>query len=255
MFRHKKSLGQNFLKNKTIVDQIIQTANLRIEDVVLEIGPGHGALTEKLLEKAKKVIAIEKDKRLIENLNDKFNIKRFELIESDVLKINIDDFSVKGYKLVANIPYYITGAILKKFLVAKNKPSLMVLMVQKEVAKRIVAKGSKESVLSLSVKAFGEPRYIKTVKKENFNPIPKVDSAILLIEKISGNNFNSKEEEVLFFELIKKAFNGKRKKIGTTLKNYKEQIEDLNIDTNKRPEDLDLKDWIKITKKLSKNLE
>lgn len=257
MFKPKKSLGQNFLKNESIVDQVVSTAGVGKDDVVLEIGPGQGVLTEKLLEKAGKVIAIEKDKRLIEDLNKKFKGKKFELIEGDVLKEEILDRvrnDNRSYKLVANIPYYITGAILKKFLVSNKKPELMVLMVQKEVAQRIVARGGKESVLSLSVKAFGEPKYIKTVKKENFSPKPKVDSAILLVENISNNNFDSKDEEFLFFEIIKKSFCGKRKKIGNTLKMYREKIEDLGIDIGQRPEDLSLDDWLDITKALSKNL-
>jgi len=124
------------------------------------------------------------------------------------------------------------------------------LMLQKEVAQRIVAKDGKESILSLSVKLFGEPKYIKTVKKEKFSPAPKVDSAILLIENIEKIFFQKKEQEILFFEIVKKAFNQKRKRIGKTLKQYEIQLKRLKIDLNKRPENLNIKDWVSLVKEI-----
>lgn len=258
----KKSLGQNFLQSKGIVSHIISASNIKKGDLVLEIGPGQGFLTEDLIKASGNVLCIEKDHRLISELEEKFNkeikAKELEIFHKDVLDFDTDSLK-KEYKVVANIPYYITGAIIKKFLTCKNPPKSITLMVQKEVAERIAKtkneKGvNKESVLSLSVKAFGEPEYIRTVKKENFFPVPKVDSAILLIKNISKDFFENSAEQVLFFEIIKKAFGGKRKKIGTTLKNYRESIQIAGIDVNKRPEDLKIEEWISITKEIDKNL-
>jgi 16S rRNA (adenine1518-N6/adenine1519-N6)-dimethyltransferase len=247
MFKTKKSLGQNFLNNQSIVEQIVDVSNIKRSDVVLEIGPGKGVLTKELLKKAKIVVAIEKDRRLIASLKRKF--KDYDILDFDIAE------NIKGdYKVVANIPYYITGAVIKKFLTTNQKPQTITLMVQKEVGQRITSKDGKESVLSLSVKAFGDPEYVRTVKRGNFDPKPKVDSAILLIKNINSENFDTKEEQVLFFEIIKKAFGGKRKKIGTTLKVYKEKISDLRIDVNKRPEDLSIEEWLEVIKKINSTL-
>ena len=164
------------------------------------------------------------------------------------MDLNIEQWMTVDYKIVANIPYYITGQIIKKFLTAKNKPVSMTLMLQKEVAERIVAKHNKESILSLSVKLFGEPKYVKTVKKSRFSPSPKVDSAILLIENIKKSPFENRSEEALFFEIIKKAFNSKRKKIRTTLKPYELQLKRARVNVNKRPEDLKIEEWVSFIK-------
>jgi 16S rRNA (adenine1518-N6/adenine1519-N6)-dimethyltransferase len=147
------------------------------------------------------------------------------------------------YKLIANIPYYITGEITKRFLTATHKPECIVLLVQKEVADRIA--DSKETILSLSVKVFGTPKKVMTVKKEYFSPSPKVDSAIVKISNIQ-TSFKNKEEEERFFLIIKKAFGQKRKKINTTLKEYKEQISQWDEIKDKRPEELDVEKWKKI---------
>jgi 16S rRNA (adenine1518-N6/adenine1519-N6)-dimethyltransferase len=247
MFKKKKSLGQNFLRSKGVVEHIISCSKIKRGDLVLEIGPGQGFLTEDLIEASGRVISVEKDRRLIQILEEKFKDQiskgELELINKDILEY---DFDRVGYKVVANIPYYITGQIIKKFLTAKNKPLSMTLMVQKEVAQRIVAKDGKESILSLSVKLFGEPKYIKTVKKDKFSPAPKVDSAILLIQNIEQRYIFDKEKEILFFELVRKAFNQKRKKIGKTLNNYELQMKRAGIDVNKRPEDLKIEEWIKL---------
>lgn len=261
----KKSLGQNFLKSKEILDVIIQTANIKDKDVILEIGPGKGILTEKLLEKAKEVIVVEKDNRLIEFLNEKFEsdikTKKLKIIEGDILDIDICEvLSTLQYKIVANIPYYITGQIIKKFLSEKKQPSDIVLMVQKEVAERIVDKP--ESILSLSVKVYGTPKYIKTVKAKHFSPQPKVDSAILLIKNISKDVFvenNIKESD--FFDLVKAGFSHKRKYLLNNLETNwilmnknKEKLKDIleksDISLKIRAENLSLEDWINILKNI-----
>src|SRR3989344_7983631 len=179
--RAKKSLGQNFLTSRGVTRDIVAAANITPNDVVLEIGPGKGFLTEGLLQKSGKVIAVEKDDRMVLYLKDKFaqeiRSEKLKLVHGDILTLNLTDYKLKtnDYKLVANIPYYITGEILRTFLSGDLQPQRMVLMVQKEVADRIVARPSsrragtgKESILSMSVKAYGTPRYIQKIPRRNF---------------------------------------------------------------------------------------
>lgn len=254
----KKSLGQNFLKGEFALKKIIEAGEIKPSDIILEIGPGKGALTEKLIEKAGLVIAVEKDRELFEMLKEKFleQIKSGSLllVHGDILQFEIGDYKLQNYKIIANIPYNITGAILKKFLTEKSQPELMVLMVQHEVAKRIVASprrggaSAKESILSISVKAYGEPKMIMKVDKRYFSPAPKVDSAIILIKNISRKNFiNKKIDEEKFWEIVKTGFAHKRKKLSGNLKNTilykKDSLTDLG---NKRAEDLALSDWISL---------
>ncbi len=206
----KKSLGQNWLKSESAINEILKSGELEAGELVLEIGPGRGALTKALLSQGVKVLAVEKDDFLIKDLQEKFGseIKAGKLI---LIHQDISDFNVekglktldKGkYKLIANIPYYITGQIIRQFLSqTTNQPNLMVLMVQREVAQRIVAKDNKESILSMSVKAYGEPKYIKTVPAGAFDPKPKVDSAILQIRNITRDKLKEVKEED-FFEII-----------------------------------------------------
>jgi len=254
----KKSLGQNFLKSGTILDKIINAGNVGRDDPVLEIGPGEGALTEKLLNSAKKVVAIEKDDRLIKLLQDKFaeNIKNgsFELIHADVLDIDLNTLNLKTktYKLIANIPYYITGQIFRKFLSGPIQPSKMVVLVQKEVAQRAVARDGKESLLSISIKIYGEPKMMGVVARGNFNPVPNVDSAILLVDNISKNFFTDFTEEV-FFKVLKAGFAHKRKQLLGNLKDLikngekvSEILKKCKIDEKIRAEDLKKEDWAKI---------
>lgn len=251
--RAKKSLGQNFLRSKSALTAIIDAGDIVADDIILEIGPGKGVLTKELLKFAGKVIAIEKDAELIENLQLKFaeEIKdgRLDLINADILDFNpeILSFYDLEYKVIANIPYYITGAIIRKFLSTNKQPTRMVLMLQREVAKRIVARDRKESILSLSVKVYGTPKYITTVKKESFSPQPKVDSAILLIENISKDFFSGFSEEK-FFTIIKSAFGSKRKTLRNTLSVlFGDKVESIliksGINPKSRAEDMTLEDW------------
>lgn len=254
--RAKKSLGQNFLKSALALHKIVEAGEIKKEDAVLEIGPGKGALTAKLLESSDKVIAIEKDRDLIEFLKEKFKTeieeKRFTLIEGDVLTFEPNIISSK-YKIIANIPYNITGAILEKFLTEENQPERMVLMVQNEVAKRIVANDKKESILSVSVKIYGEPKVVMKVPARYFAPAPKVDSAIIKISNISRKKLiGGGIDEKLFWKVIHNAFAHKRKVLTSNLKNFDENINwanvlnKLNIKEKARAEDLSLGDWIKL---------
>jgi len=196
-FIAKKSLGQHFLHAPNVVGAMIHVARIEPGMIVLEIGPGKGVLTRGLLKAGANVIAVEKDERAIEYMKENFAAEvalgRLKLVQDDILAINPADLGLEkeNYIVTANIPYYITGEILRKFLTVQDHPKRMVLLVQKEVAKRIVAADGKESILSISVKAYGEPKYIDTVPKRSFRPIPNVDSAIILIDKISKEFFEN----------------------------------------------------------------
>ncbi|MDO8659233.1 MAG: 16S rRNA (adenine(1518)-N(6)/adenine(1519)-N(6))-dimethyltransferase RsmA [Candidatus Parcubacteria bacterium] len=303
----KKSLGQNFLKSEPALKKIIEAGEIKNTDVILEIGPGKGALTKKLLsarnafsiadaggENTGKVIAVEKDDELFDFLQEKFAPQiesgSLVLVHDDILKLEIRNYDFSNYKVIANIPYNITGAILKKFLTEKNQPKLMVLMVQHEVAKRIIANDGKESILSISVKAYGEPKMIMKVPARYFSPAPKVDSAIIAIKNISRKLFTSMSKnspleeyplggggristpsrkratpqegnnnfEERFWEIVKAGFAHKRKKLSGNLKSLKDYSlgktsgveEKLG---NKRAEDLALSDWIKLAQISTKN--
>lgn len=261
----KKSLGQNFLKSKRIIEHILDESNLDKETAVLEIGPGKGILTESLLKRVKKVIAIEKDSRLIPILQEKFSedIKKdhLHIISGDILEISsetLDGFLEKKYSIVANIPYYITGALLKKFLTTKSQPEKIIFLVQKEVAERILARDKKESILSLSIKAYGDPRSPFKVKKENFYPKPKVDSAVLCIENISKNFFEDISEEN-FFHILHTGFKSKRKMLKNNLQqifgeNTEKILVRLGIKSTERPENVDLKTWKNLTRTYEKHV-
>lgn len=258
----KKSLGQHFLKSNKALKSIINAGEVGADDLVFEIGPGEGALTERLMILAGKVIAIEKDDQLFKNLKEKYpkqiEANRLDLVHGDALEFDPEllrfyhDFD---YKLIANIPYNITGAILRKFLSASYQPELMVLLLQKEVAERIVAKDKKESILSISVKVYGKPQFVERVLAGSFAPSPRVDSAILLIEDISKAFFKN-FSEADFFDLLRAGFKAKRKKLSSNLsqKISKDKVlaafQELGIDTNIRAEDLSLQNWHDLASKL-----
>jgi 16S rRNA (adenine1518-N6/adenine1519-N6)-dimethyltransferase len=258
----KKSLGQHFLTSESAVDTIIDAGDVAGDDIVLEVGPGKGVLTKKLLFFAGKVIAVEKDHELIEFLQEKFKTEirneKLDLIEKDILDFDQEvlKFYKEPYKLIANIPYYITGQLIRKFLESKHQPEKMVLMLQKEVANRIVAKDGKESILSISVKAYGQPKYIQTVKAGSFSPAPKVDSAILLVENISKDFFKGFSEED-FFKALHAGFKSKRKKLSSNLSTVfsKEKVfetfKKLKLNENTRAEDIKIDDWEKLLRGLS----
>ncbi len=259
----KKSLGQNFLRSVRALETIVASGEIEAGEKVLEIGPGEGVLTERLLAKNCRLIAVEKDDQLYELLGKKFEkeiaSKQLDLIHDDILNFNTLDYKLEAgnYKLIANIPYNITGAILEKFLSEETQPSLMVLLVQKEVAERIVARDDKESILSISVKVYGTPHYVETVKAGSFVPAPKVDSAIIKIEQISKDFFQNFSEKD-FFRLVKAGFQAKRKKLSSNLSLIIEKdlvlktFHDLNWDENRRAEDLRVGEWHQLAERILK---
>ena len=257
----KKSLGQNFLKDETVLQRIVESANLSKDDTVIEIGPGQGVLTEKLAAVYKKVIAIELDDRLIDLLRNKLrNFENTEIIHGDILKINLPELvkgeklQVKGYKVVANIPYYITAPIIKLFLETKYPPSEMILMVQKEVAERICAGAGEMSVLAVAVQYYAQPEYLFTVPREAFNPAPKVESAVIKITYNKQQLTNNKEETKKFFRIVRAGFSAKRKTLANNLSNglqvdkklIEEKLLSLGFSANTRAQELGVEDWKKL---------
>ncbi len=255
----KKSLGQHFLNSPKVISDIVSAGKLNDHDLVLEIGPGEGVLTKALLDKNVSVVAIEKDDRLVPFLNEKFlkeiSTNKLKLVHSDVLDFDLKKIINKPYKVIANIPYYITGQIIRVFLETNKQPESMVLLIQKEVAERIVAKDGKESLLSLSVKIYGEPKIIRFVGKGAFTPQPNVDSAVLSIENISKEKLGA-ISETLFFKILHSGFAHKRKQLLPNLSSlYKKEhllevFDMCKIDHKSRAEDLSLETWINLCKKL-----
>ena len=255
----KKSLGQHFLKSSAYLRAIVDAGAIERGDVVLEIGPGEGALTKELLARGANVIAVEKDHRLIPLLEVTFTQeikeKTLSVHEGDALEADVEMLvGKKPYKLIANIPYYITGALLKKFLSEVRQPSVLVFLVQKEVAERI-AKTKKESILSLSVKAYGHVTYIKTVPRGAFAPAPEVDSAILAVTNISKNNFENERHEEKFFQLVKAGFSQKRKMLKKNISGIlgaeaEAHMRAAGIEENARAEDVPLEKWLALSKSI-----
>lgn len=254
--RAKKSLGQNFLKSKAALRKMVALADIGKGDTVLEIGPGKGALTAELLETGARVVAIEKDDRLIPVLQETFKNQaengQLTLVHGDALTVTPKELGLKPgtWKLVANIPYYITGLLMRKYLESDNQPENMTILVQKEVALRVMARDGKESILSISVKLFGDPVYGGIVPKRYFTPAPKVDSAILSIQNIHTKI--AKKDIGPFFTLIKEAFGHKRKTLihnlsATYGKNQvAAALAHLKLHDRARAEELSLELWLKL---------
>ena len=255
--RAKKSLGQHFLMHRSICERIVIASKVTSKDTVLEIGPGKGILTRALLSKVKCVVAVEADDALYEQLKDTFSeeikAKRLLLIHDDIREWNRKDLT-GTYHVVANIPYYITGEIIRSFLESAKKPSSMTLLVQKEVAER-VARTQKESLLSLSIKLYGLPTYCFTVSKGAFLPPPKVDSAVLSIQNIKKPPLAGKTEKK-FFEVLHAGFGQKRKRLAKNLEKVATKakitkaFEKANLGENVRAEELSIKDWSTLVKNL-----
>lgn len=248
----KKSLGQNFLIDQDVVQKIIIGADLRPNDVVLEIGPGKGVLTEALAAKCRKVIAVEIDQALIPVLKKRFEgNKKIEIIHGDALNMDISKI-VPCYKLVANIPYYITSLIIRRFLESDVPPEEMILMVQKEVAERIVSKPGKMSILAVSVQYYATAELLFSVPKTAFDPVPEVDSAVLKIFNFQFSISNSDRNN--FFRIVRAGFCAKRKTLANNLANSlhiprseaENKLAQVEIASNARAQELSVEDWKKL---------
>lgn len=244
---HHPRLGQHFLTRPEVATWVADAAELCTEDTALEIGPGTGILTHILLARAGTVVALEKDPTLAEILRracaGDIATGKLTLLTEDVRDFDPDTCTALSprYVLAANIPYYLTGYILRSFLSATHQPTRMALLMQKEVAERIVARDEKESLLSLSVKAYGEPQLVRTVRPGAFSPPPTVTSAILAVRHIGRSAFSTPNAERSFFKLIRSAFAHKRKRLGNTLPGISAHEPTLAA---MRPEDVPLRVWL-----------
>lgn len=260
-----KNLGQNFLINEEVVDNIVSSSEISKQDLVIEIGPGLGTLTEKLLEKAGKVIAIELDERMIQILNDRFFMyDNFQVINEDVLKVNLSKLiknetqtnNLKNAKIVANLPYYITTPIIMKLLEEELDITCITVMIQKEVAERLIAvPGEKLSgAITYCVYYYADSEKIMLVENNSFIPEPDVQSEVIKLNIRNTPIINLKDKE-LFFKIIKVSFMQRRKTLVNSLVNggiikdktqAKKMFEELNFDINVRGENLSIQDFEKI---------
>ena len=259
MQRKGARLGQHFLNAEWVARDLVAAVAPQKGEIIVEVGPGRGALTEKLLATGNTVVAIEKDEALASFLLQEFApavaAGKLHLMQGDVRDGDTYDvLEEKPYVVAANIPYYITGEILRDFLTAEHQPRAMALLIQKEVADRILARDGKESILSLSVKVYGEPSVVAKVPASCFNPPPSVDSAILLIQNISRDFFAGSSEE-LFFRVIKAAFAAKRKQLGGNLEKVfgeraRAALISSGISPQARAEDVTLPEWKRLVREL-----
>ena len=259
-FEHKKSLGQNFLNSDYVPKKMCDAGEVVASDFILEIGPGTGALTKELLKRGAKVLALEADIRAIEELQKTFSREiaagQLEVRHFDAREVSAEELGLKSgeFKVIANIPYYISGLLFRKILDVDVQPKTLVFLIQKEVAERI-ARDSKESLLSLSIKVFGDPSYISTIKKSHFTPPPKIDSAIIAVKDIGQEKINPSSRD-LFFKLIHFGFAQKRKQLlGNLTAEYsrdtlEEMFEQLKIPKDIRAEDVPLEKWLELTSKI-----
>lgn len=240
---------------------MVGLAGLSKKDTVVEVGPGFGVLTRELSKNVKKVVSLELDKKIYSFLENEFaDIANVELINKDLLKVDLDKLKLGRYKVVANLPYQITSAAIRKFLTAKNKPEQMTIMVQKEVAQRVIASPPKMNLLALSVQYFGQPSIEFVIKNDNYWPKPKVDSAVLQIKNIQQHSQENNQlvDEDLFFKFIRAGFSSKRKLLinnlcrGLKLDKKKVELEwqKVGLSANIRAENLDLKLWLKLIGKI-----
>ena len=264
--RPSKGLGQNFLIDKKILEKIITAADINRPpsalsggggDTILEVGPGIGVLTQALAERGERVVAIEKDETMIEILKETVkDFKNIEVINADILKIDPADYKLANgkYKIVANIPYYLTSPLIRKFLEEKNRPTEIILMLQKEVAQRICSTPPDMSLLSVSVQFYAEPKIISYVSKNCFWPAPKIDSAIIKI--VPENKYSVPTD--LFFKVVKAGFSQPRKQLAGNLsktleiekKKTAEWLLKNGIEPKQRAETLSIADWVNLANSL-----
>ncbi len=261
--RARKGLGQHFLIDAGVLKKIVQAAELSPADTVVEVGPGLGVLTAELVQRAGRVIAVELDRNLAEALKNTLSeAGNLDVLNADILKLDIDAMLAgsdktlspgNGYKVVANLPYYITSAVLRHFMEAGSKPAMMVLMVQWEVAKSITSRPGDMSLLSLSVQLYGKPEIISRVPAKAFYPAPNVGSAILKISLYHKPVIDTADEEG-FFKLARAGFCAPRKQImnslaqglGLAKNEILPRLEAVAVDPRRRAETLDIEEWKKL---------
>lgn len=247
--KNNKSLGQHWLRDRAVLAHIADLAEVDTTDTVLEIGPGLGTLTSELLRRSEKVVAVEFDSELARKLPAQFPGKNLEVINQDILAFNLESLPL-GYKVVANVPYYITSKIVQLLMTSNNKPSIAVLLVQKEVAERLAARPGDMSILGVSAQLYADVYLGDVVPAELFTPPPKVDSQVVVL-KTRATPLLQDMDEKDFFRVVKAGFSAKRKKLRSSLAGglgvAKDQAEVLlraaEISPDARAEDLTLEQW------------
>lgn len=254
----KKSLGQYLLLDQAIADRIVQAVQLESSQIVLEIGPGTGVLTERLANLAQLVLAVEKDYRMVGRLRAEFKNQKskIKIIHQDILRF--DEGAIDGpYKLVGNLPYNITSPVIKKFLTSAHPPTIMVVMVQLEVAKRLTAPPGQRDrgILTVMVDYYGKAEFLFVVPRSFFVPVPKVDSAVV---RIHPRGVPQAQHHLggVFFRVVKAGFSAKRRQIHNSLagglalaaKDIHDMLQQARIDETKRAEDLTIEDWQRLAK-------
>ena len=266
--RPSKGLGQSFLRDDSVLDRIVAASELKAEDIVLEVGPGLGLLTRRLAQQASAVVAVELDPKMIAVLNDTLgDYDNVHLIQADILKVDpvielvkalgLSSVAPLRYKMVGNLPYYITSAILRHLLGHRVRPEQLTLMVQREVAARITASPGKLSLLALSVQVYGKPEVICRVPAAAFYPRPKVDSALLRIRAFRDPRI-PEEERPRFFQTARAGFGQKRKQLHNSLTHNLHlphadvlgALEEAGIAASRRPQTLDIEEWAKLARGL-----
>lgn len=248
----KKELGQHWLHDRDVLSHIADLAELTPDDTVLEIGPGLGTLTSELLKRAGRVVAVEFDPDLARKLPGQFPGKNLEVVNQDILSFDVSRLQ-KGYKVVANVPYYITGKIVNMLTISQNKPSVAVLLVQKEVAERLAANPGNMSILAISAQVFADISLGNVVPAELFTPPPKVDSQVVVLHG-RKEPLVRPEDERQFFRLVKAGFSEKRKKLRSSLAGglgiskpeAEMMLERAAISPDARAEDLSIDDWLRL---------
>lgn len=261
-----KSLGQNFLVDDDSVSGIIESANISKDDLIIEIGPGLGTITKELLDRAGRVVCIELDERMIGILNDRFALyDNFKIINEDVLKVDLNQLikeeKIKNTKIVANLPYYITTPIIMKLLEEKLDIDTITVMIQKEVAERLVAEPGKgeSGAITYAIHYYTKPRVVLQVPNTAFIPEPKVNSTVIQLE-VQKKPTVEVEDEIKLFDLIRVSFMQKRKTLVNAIANSnkygdKETIEktisEMGLDTRIRPEKLTLEQYARLSEHLN----
>ena len=257
----RKGMGQNFLSDPVVLERIVAAADLSGSDLVVEVGAGAGTLTRPLAERAGRVLALELDDQLVALLREELaELRNVEIVHDDVLHFSSPELTHHGYKVVGNLPYYITSAVLRRFLGQMPRPRLMVVTVQREVAERIVAEPDKMNLLAVSVQFYGQPQVVARIPAGSFYPAPKVDSAVVRIDvgeqpAVSlGEGFDEKG----FFRVVRAGFSQKRKKLRNSLGaglhlapvEAAELLERAGVDPGRRAETLSLQEWATVTQVL-----
>lgn len=247
-------MGQHWLHDRTVLEHIAACAELEQDDTVLEIGPGLGTLTSELLRRAGRVIAVEFDAELARKLPGQYPGKDLTVVNDDILSYDLSHLPA-GYKVVANVPYYITSKIVQKLMTADNKPAVAVLLVQKEVAERIAAQPGDMSILAISAQVYAEASLGDVVPAELFTPPPKVDSQVVVL-KTRERPLVDNDDEREFFRIVKAGFSAKRKKLRSSLSGglgiSKQEVEmklvEVGISPDSRAENLDIANWYSLLK-------